>query len=226
MYLLLLTVLLVSGFVSAALAQPASRFEVGPVLRLDKVFIQGGASGGTVVAGVVTSFRISKSYAMEAELTQARNGVERSYQGWFFSYAQGPNLTREEIERLAPIVRRSLGYEPRFGWSAAFVARGEASPRVNVAARVGFAARKYVETSTFTVLSVPEGIDPERVARDFRDSSTSRTRAGLLLGFDVTVAVTDHLSVAPEIRFVHGGPARIGNKHREAGLGARAVWRF
>ena len=30
----------------------------------------------------------------------------------------------------------------------------------------------------------------------------------------------------PEVRFVYGGPAQIGNKHREAGLGARGIWRF
>ena len=226
MRLTLLTTLLVSGVAPAAVAQPASRFELGPVLRFDKVFIQGDASGGTVVAGVVTSFRISKSYGLEAELTQASNRIERSYQGWFISYAQGPNATREEIERLAPMARRSLGYTPGVGWSAAFVARGHSSSRVNVGARVGFAARKYLETSSYTVLSIPEGVDPGRVARDFRDSSSSRTRGGLLFGFDVTVAVSDRLSVAPEVRFVYGGPARIGNKHREAGLGVRAVWRF
>lgn len=223
---IVLTVLFITGFVTAASAQPAPRFAFGPVVRLDHVFVEGGASGGTAVAGVVTSFRISRTFGVEAELTSASNRIDRSYEGWFISYAEGPNLTREEIERLAPVARRSLGYAPGVGWSGALVARGDVSPRVSLAARAGLSARRYVETSAYTILSVPEGVDPGRVSRDFRDSSQSRTRGGLLVGVDASVAVTDHLSVAPELRFVYGGPARIGNKHRELGLGARGVWRF
>jgi hypothetical protein len=91
---------------------------------------------------------------------------------------------------------------------------------------VGLSARNYLETSVYTILSIPEGVDPGRVARDFQDSSDHRTRGGLLFGFDVSMAVTDHVSVAPELRFVYGGPASVGDKHREFGLGARGAWRF
>lgn len=114
----LLTTLLVPGFVAAASAQPASRFEIGPVVRLDNVFVEGDASGGTTVAGVVTTFWISKAYGVETELTRASSRIERSYEGWFISYAQDPNAAPEEIERLAPIARRTLGYVPGVGWSA------------------------------------------------------------------------------------------------------------
>jgi hypothetical protein len=196
------------------------------VVRLDEVFIEGGAHGSTTAAGVVTSFRISKTYGVEAELTRALNRIERSYEGRFISYTQDPDATLQEIERLAPIARRSLAYVPGVGWSAAFVARGQISPRVSLAARVGLSARDYVESSVYTILSIPEGVDAVRVARDFRDSSSHRTRGGLLLGFDGSVAVTDHLKIAPEVRFVYGGPARIGNKHREFGLGVRGAWSF
>jgi hypothetical protein len=225
MRLILLTAGLVLGFVTGAAGQ-TPRFELGPVVRLDQVFIEGGAGGGTTTAGVVANFRISKTYGVEAELTTASNRIERSYEGWFISYAKGPNASREEIERLAPTARRSLGYVPGVGWSAAFVARGEISRRVSLAGRVGISARDYLETSSYTILTIPEGVDPARVARDFKDSSRHRTRGGLLLGVDIPVAVTDHLSIAPEVRLVYGGPARIGDKHRELGLGARATWRF
>lgn len=226
MRLMLLTTSIVLGFVTGAFGQPVARFELGPVVRFDKVFIEGGASGGMRVAGVATRVMISRTYGVEAELTQASNRVARSYEGRFISYAQGPNASREEIERLAPVVRRALGYAPGTGGSAAFVARSDPSQRVSLAARAGLSARKYVETSAFTILSIPDGVDPGRVARDFQDSSSHRTRGGLLLGLDASVAVTNHLSVAPELRFVYGGPARIGNKHRELGLGVRGAWRF
>jgi hypothetical protein len=212
--------------VATAYSQPTSRFELGPVARLDRVFLEGGASGGTGVAGVVASYRLWKTYGVEAEITGASNEVERSHEGWFISYAQGPNLTREEIERLAPVARRSLGYTHGLGWTTAFVARGEISPRVRIAGRAGISARRYTETSSYTILSMPEGVDPGRVARDFQDTSLNRTRGGLLLGVDASFAVTDRFNVAPELRFVYGGPARVGNNYRELGVGARGTWRF
>jgi hypothetical protein len=49
----------------------------------------------------------------------------------------------------------------------------------------------------------------------------------LVLGFvDAAMGQPAFRIVAPELRFVYGAPARIGNKHREAGFGARATWRF
>lgn len=91
---------------------------------------------------------------------------------------------------------------------------------------MGFSARDYVETSTYTILSIPDGVDPRPSPGDLQNDSFHRSRGGLLFGIDASVAVTKHLSVAPELRFVYGGPARIGIKHREAGFGARATWRF
>jgi hypothetical protein len=45
-------------------------------------------------------------------------------------------------------------------------------------------------------------------------------------GVDASFAVTDRFNVAPELRFVYGGPARVGNNYRGPGVGARGVWRF
>jgi hypothetical protein len=223
---LLAIVSLVMGFVTVASAQPVPRFEVGPVARYDRVFIEGDASGGAIVGGVATRLSLSKRYGVDAELTWTTNEIERSYEGWFVSYATGPNLPREEIERLAPVARRTLGYAPGVGGAAAFVVRGEVRPHVSLAARVGVSARRYLETSTYHILTIPEGVDPVRVARDFEDSQRRRTRGGLLLGCAASIAVTDRLRLEPELRVVYGGPAQVGNKYRELGLGARGVWRF
>jgi hypothetical protein len=106
MRLTMLTALLVLGFVDAAMGQPASRIEIGPVLRLDRVAMEAGAGGTTTVAGAVASFRTSKIFGLEAEVTQASGRIERSYEGWFISYVTTPNPTHEEIERMAPTARR------------------------------------------------------------------------------------------------------------------------
>ncbi len=220
------TLVVLLATATAASAQPEPLVEVGPVVRLDGVRFEGSAHGPTTTAGAVVSLRLSKTLGVEAEITQASGRVERSYEGTFVSYASGPNATREEIERLAPRARRSLGYTPGLGWSAAFTARGQVSPRAALGARVGVAGRGYAERSTYTILSIPDGIDPSRVARDFTDASFHRNRGGLLLGLDSSVALTRHLSIQPELRFVYSGPARIGNTYRECGLGLRTVWRF
>lgn len=223
---IVLPILLVLGSATAAAGQPAHRLEFGPLFRLDRVFIEGDAGGATPVAGITAAVRLSRTFGVDAELTWASNRIERSYEGWFISYSQDPGATREEIERLAPVARRSLGYEPGMGGAVAFVARSDVNPRVSVAARAGVSGRRYAETSGYRILSIPAGVDPARVARDFQDESHRRTRGGLLLGFDVAIALTDRVSLTPEVRFVYGGPARVGSKHRELGLGVRGGWRF
>ena len=247
MRLAFVTTTVVLLLTSAVVAQTTSRIAAGPVVRVDQVFVEGDASGGTVAAGAVTTVRISKRFSAEAELTQAWNRIERSYEGWFISYVQGPNATREEIERLAPTARRTLRYAPGVGGAAAFVVRGEVNLRVALAGRVGVSARRYTETAAHTILSIPDGVDPARVARDFQnlDYSQDRTRGGLLVGFDVSVAVSERLIVTPEVRFVYrwagsdwrqtpGAGARrsrhvavlmAGRAYREADSSARrSVW--
>jgi hypothetical protein len=120
MRLTLLTPLLVLAAGTAAFSQPASRFEIGPVVRLDKVSMEGGASGSTTVAGVVTTFKISKTYGVEVEVHRRRIGLTEATKAGSFPMSRA-GRRREEIERLAPIVRRSLGVMPGVGWSTAFV---------------------------------------------------------------------------------------------------------
>ena len=127
---------------------------------------------------------------------------------------------------MAPTARRTFGHAPGLGWSGALVARGRVAERVTMAARIGIAARRYTETSSYVVLTIPAGVDPARVARDFQDTAWSRTRGGLLFGMDAAIGVTNQLSIVPDVRFVYGGPARVGNNYREFGVGIRAGWRF
>lgn len=219
----LLAAVLVLGSAHAAMAQPAQRFNVGPVVRTDRVTIEGAATGTTPVAGVVGTLWLSKNFGVEGEVTNAWNRIERSYEGWFISYAE-PGASREEVERLAPTARRTLGYTPGTGGSIAFVAATDSSHRVSIAVRAGVSGRSYEQTSSYTVLTIPPGIDPARVARDLADSTYTQTRTGVLFGANVPVRVTDRIRLVPEIRAVFGG---IGDyRHREVGLGLRGVWGF
>ena len=211
---------------AASAAAQTSKIEIGPVVRLDRIFIEGDATGNTPVAGVAATFQLSKSYGIETELTQATGLIERSYEGRFVSYVTNPAPTREETEQLAPVARRTLGYEPRAGFSVTFRAGGDISQRVAITAHAGATARRYTETSRYAILSIPDGVDPARVARDHQDSSSEHWRGGLLFGFDTPIAMSRHFSLTPEVRLVYGGPARIGDKYREVGVGLRCGWRF
>jgi len=211
---------------ASASAQELPRFEVGPVARLDRVWLEGGAGGSTVAAGLAATVRLWRGLGIEAEVTQASREIGRSYEGRFISYTQDRNATRAEIEAMAPTARRTLGYAPGLGSSGALVIRGRAARRVTMAARVGLLARRYNQTSSYVVLTIPEGVDLARVARDFQDSTASRTRGGLLLGADAAIDLTDHLGIVPDLRFVYGGPAQVGNNYREFGFGTRVAWGF
>ena len=89
-----LTALLLLGFVTGASSQTAGRFEIGPVVRLDRYFIEGDVTGRSPVAGAVGSFKLSNTFSVETEVTQASSRFERSREGWFVSYVTTPNPTR------------------------------------------------------------------------------------------------------------------------------------
>jgi hypothetical protein len=225
MRLLALTVWIVVMPLSLAFAQTSFVGPtIGAVVRAERISVEAGGHGTVPVLGAVVTLPFSAGTAFEAELTQAMARFDRSYTGTFVSYVQSPNPTREEIERFAPVARRTLGYDPRIGWSLAFIARGALSPRVGLSARIGASGRRYRQTSHYDVLSMPDGVEPARVERDFQDSASTKIRGGLLLGFDVPVVVTRRLSLVPELRYVWGGPAQVGNKHREFGAGLHLVW--
>lgn len=221
------TIALVLGSVPFAFGQPSPRFDVGPVVRFDRVMVESGLKTVMPVIGLVGSVRFSKIWGMEGEITRASGDFSRSYEGWFVSYAPA-NSTRAEVERLAPTARRTMGYVPGVGGSVAVTARGGSTGRADVVLRLGVAFRNYTETSDFTILTMPEGIDPARVAASgvFTNERHDRTRGGLLIGFEVPIRVARQLTVSPDVRYVYGGPARIGEKHRELSIGVRTAWGF
>jgi hypothetical protein len=195
------------------------------VARVDHVWLDGHTAGSTPVAGIAASVRVSGAIAVAGELTAAAQDIARSYEGWFISYApQG--ASRAEIERLAPTARRTLDYEPGAGLAGMVVARAPVGRRVALAGRVGASARRYTERSSYQVLTIPAGVDPARVARDFQAQAVRTVRGGVLAGVDVEIALTGRVSVVPQMQIVYSGPAGFGSEHRELGLGCTGRWQF
>jgi hypothetical protein len=228
---LLLTSLLLASATSAAgqapsAPPPLSRFAVAAVARIDHVYVDGHTDGTTPVGGVAASVRVSRAIAIEGELTGATGEIARSYEGTFVSYAPPGSNSREAFERFAPIARRTLAYVPHLGGAAMLVARTAVTPRVGLAGRVGVASRGYSERSSYVVLSIPEGVDPARVARDFEPQTVENVRGGLLFGVDVDLGLTPRFTLPLQMRFVYSGPAELDPQHRELGIGVSGRWRF
>ena len=227
---LLITSLLLGSatFATSAAAQTPSpsRFAVAAVARIDHVYVDGHTDGTTPVGGVAASVRVSRAIAIEGELTGATREIARSYEGTFVSYAPSGSTSREEFERFAPRARRTLAYVPHLGAAAMVVARTAVNPRVGLAGRVGVASRGYSERSSYEVLSIPEGVDPARVARDFQPQTVETVRGGLLLGVDVDLGLTARFTLPLQMRVVYSGPAEWANQHREVGVGVSGRWQF
>jgi hypothetical protein len=135
-----------------------------------------------------------------------------------------PNSPREEIDRQMVVARRSLEYAPGLGGSIALSTQAAITSRVGADVIAGISARRYFESSTMTILRLPEGMDSERAARALPDERFDRVRSGLLLGFGIPFQLARHLIASPEVRWVWGGPARVGNNYDELSAGVRVAW--
>jgi hypothetical protein len=232
---LCVTAALIVGFVPIASAQTASRFEVAPVVRADRVALKGRLHTIMPVFGAVVSARLWKTWGVEGEISKAQ-GREfgSSYEGILQSFAPS-GATRDEYNRLGVLYRVSEGYIPGIGGSLAAIARCGCKGRADVEFRLGLALRNYGETFDYTVLRIPSGIDPARVGGIGRSDGTgpalthgrvNTVRGGFLIGMDVPVKITKRVTVTPDLRYVYSGPEKQEDGHREASFGIRAGWRF
>ncbi len=208
-----------------ASAQVSDRLEVGAIARTDRVSFEGGQHATLPVTGVGFGYRIWRDMRIEGEVTAAAGESTRSYEGDFISYA-GPGATRDEIQRMAVIARRTTTNKAGLGFAMAVSAQTRQPGRVNLGARAGISVRQYHYLEETTVLRVPDGVTIAQAESAMPDGRGGRARSGLLLGASMPVRITGRLHVVPEVRWVWGGPARVGNNYDEGTVGGRVVWRF
>src|SRR4026209_2248792 len=217
-----------------ASAQTASRFEIGPFVRMDKVSVE-GVSERMPVFGVAAAARLAKTGGLEGEITRADGPeFEHSREGISETFAP-PGAPRAELERLGvharwrPADRPRLGRRgagaaaalpagaqacrPGCGGGVAVRARGRLTSRADMRVRLGLASRAYTETLEYIVVSMPAGPDPSRLAgfsfgngnRASNPYSATTQRGGLLMGAEVPIRIAARFTVAPEVRYVYGG---------------------
>jgi hypothetical protein len=220
-HVLVVAVIWVAGIASAS-AQVSERLDVSAIARTDRVSFEGGQHARLPVAGVGVSYRLWRDMRIEGEVTMASGESRRSYEGDFFSYGTTP----EDYDRLAVIARRTTVNKAGLGFATAVAIETRQPGRVNLALRAGISGRQYNYTDKRTVLRVPEGFTVEQAEATMPDGRGRRARGGLLFGASVPVRIVGRLHVAPEVRWVWGGPARVGNNYDEGTIGARMVWKF
>jgi hypothetical protein len=210
---------------ASASAQVSDRLQLAAVARVDRVSFEGRQNARLPVTGVAVSYRVWHALRIEGEITTASGESRRSYEADFISYA-GPDATREEILQRAVIARRTSVNRAGLGFAAAAAVETRHPGRLNLALRAGVSVRRYEYIDDMTILRVPEGVTVEQAELALPDARGRRGRGGLLFGASVPVRIAGNFHVAPELRWVWGGPARIGNNYDEATAGARITWTF
>jgi hypothetical protein len=226
-------VLIVTAVPALATPQTTTKFDVGPVVRAEQIGVE-GVTQVMAVFGVAASARLSRIWGLEGEIAQS-DGREFSHSREGISESFAPaGATWAEVERLGVLARWRYGYRPGLGGTVAVTARGTLNRHTDLLFRLGLATRSYTQSYEYSVLSIPDGIDPRRLAgHSFGNGERSGNpyvektqRGGLLMGAEVPIRIGTRLSVAPEVRYVYGGSARFDDKHQEVGLGVRAGWAF
>jgi hypothetical protein len=223
-HVLALAIAWLAGVASVS-AQGPQRLEAAAIVRTDRVSFEGGQHTQLPVAGVGIAYRVWKDMRVEGEITMASGESRRSHEGDFISFA-GPNATREEFLQMAVIARRTTVNRPGLGVATAVAVETRQPGRVNIGLRAGISFRQYDYIEDTTVLRVPEGVTFDRAESAMPDTRGTRGRGGLLFGASVPVRVAGRFYIAPDVRWVWGGPARVGNNYDEATIGARGVWKF
>lgn len=208
-----------------ASAQVRDRLEIDGIIRTDRVSFEGHQHARLPVVGAGISFRVWRDMKIEGEITSASGQAVRSYEADFISYA-GPGATREEFQRMAVIARRTTINRAGLGFALGAATETRSTGRVNLAVRAGVSFRQYDYIDDMTVLRVPEGVTFEQAETAMPDSRGRRGRGGLLFGASVPIRIAGNFRIAPEVRWVWGGPARVGNNYDEATFGARVLWKF
>ncbi len=218
----LLLIIVLCGGVASASAQVSERLDVSAIARTDRVSFEGNQYARLPVTGVGVSYRVWRDMRIEGEVTRASGRSRRSYEGDFFSFA----TTREDYDRLAVIARRTTINRPGLGFATAVAIETRQPGRFNIALRAGISGRQYRYTDERTILHAPDGFTMEQAKATMPDAAGRRARGGLLFGASVPIRIVGRLYVAPEVRWVWGGPAMVGNNYDERSVGVRIIWKF
>ncbi len=160
---------------------------------------------------------------IEFEAAFPTDTFTRSYTGVSVSFAP-PGASRAEIERLGVITRFDKEREVTASVSGVVIIHPAAGRRLTPGLIVGVTNHRASDRTTYTPISIPEGVDPQHPAVIGRSEVSSRNIGGPTIGANLAIAITPNLSIVPDVRYDYGSIGdEINNTLRTS---VRMQWRF
>lgn len=211
-------------FASPVLAQSAGRFYLGALAG--PYYSDGDRVTGTLSSvGVTGGVQVLPWLGVEVDVLRPSGLLVREHTGTSISFA-GPGASRDEIERLAVVTRYVNERRPATVISVGATFRpSEAMHRMTPGLFVGITNHSVRERTVLEHLSLPPGVTLEQVNRAMpTDQGQNRQLGALTVGGSLAIAVTSHVSIAPDVRFDYGSIGdEINNMLRSS---IRVLWRF
>jgi hypothetical protein len=179
--------------------------------------------GRSASSGLVAGISITDWADVELEWVVPANVFVRSRTAPLVSFAP-PGSSRDEIERLAVVSQIDHRHEVTSNVSAVVIFRAPLRYRVRPGVLAGVTNQRATTSTAIVPVSIPEGVnplDPNVVAREDR---ATRNFGAITFGGNVSIALTRHLDVVPDVRYDYGS---IGDEiHNTFRTSVRLLWRF
>ena len=206
-------------------AQTRPGFSIGLTIAQHRISAD-SVTGSQSSIGLVAAVGLTPTISIEGEITRPLGVVSRSHTGTSISFADTRGLSRDEAERTF-VVTRFTTERRTTALVSAGVAFQPAQPIGRFTPRffAGISNHRVREVRRLEHLSLPPGVTLEQVNRAMAPvQERTRDLGGLTIGGSLAVRLTDHLSLAPDLRYDYGS---IGDEINNALRGSiRALWGF
>ena len=179
--------------------------------------------GRTAAPGFVLGLAVSRLVDVEFEALFPTSTFNRTTTAISTSFAP-PGASREEIERLGVTTRFDRQREVTANYSFVAVIHPAATSRVVPGLVAGVTIQRAHNSTTYTPINIPAGIDPNNRAISNGEERYTRNFSAPTIGGQVSVRVTPHFHVVPDVRYDYGSIGDEINNALRASI--RGIWRF
>jgi hypothetical protein len=179
--------------------------------------------GRSAASGLVAGISITDWADAELEWVIPTSVFVRSRTARLVSFAP-PGASRDEIERLAVVSQIDHRHDVTSNVSAVVIFRAPLRYRVRVGVLAGVTNQRATMSTAIVPVSIPEGVNPLNPNVVAREERTTRNFGAITFGGNVSIALTRHLDVVPDVRYDYGS---IGDEiHNALRTSVRVLWRF
>ena len=222
--LLCIAALLLCCLVSVpARAQPDGRGHMAAVLGTLAVDAD-QVEGSRPLAGAAVGLRLRPWVDLEVEVGFAPGTLTREFTGPLIAFGP-PSASFEEFESRAVIARTIQSRETRALFSIGVAFHAATTRRIRPRAFVGLTGHRVRDSRRIEVVTLPPGVTQADVDRALPlQSPWTRNVGGVTIGGGLAIALSDRLSVIPDVRYDYGSFAdEINTALRPT---VRLAWQF